>query len=42
MQCLEQAVYVAGMNEIDLNEIRRWSINEGYENKFNEFKRKLC
>ena len=41
MQCLEQAVRVAGGNKIDLDEIHRWAVKEGHEGKFNEFNRRL-
>ena len=36
LQCLEQAVLVAQANRIDLEEIERWSENEG---KLDEFRR---
>ena len=41
MQCLKQAVSVAGSNKIDLNEIHRWAVKEGHKGKFEVFKRKL-
>jgi len=34
IQCLEQAVMVSESQEIDIEEIRRWSKNEGEETKF--------
>jgi len=40
-QCLEQAILVSKNNVIDLNEIERWSINEGKENEFNKIKEKF-
>lgn len=36
-QCLEQALFVAIDNKIDLKEVERWSIKEGQEEKFNFF-----
>lgn len=36
-QCLSQAVLVARSNEINLAEIKRWSLKEGEEQKFTEF-----
>jgi len=36
LQCLEQAVLVAQVNRIDLEEIERWS---GGEEKLDEFRR---
>ena len=38
-QCLEQAVLVATDNEVDLDEIERWSSQEGKLNQFREFRR---
>jgi len=40
-QSLEQAMLVCRDNDIDLDEIEQWSINEGMKNKFNEIKIKL-
>jgi hypothetical protein len=36
-QCLEQAVMICQMNEVDMNEIKRWAKNEGRPEKFKEF-----
>ncbi|MFO7811470.1 MAG: hypothetical protein R6V21_00735 [Pelovirga sp.] len=36
-QCLEQALLVAGTSDVDLTEIERWSLKEGYEKKFHFF-----
>jgi len=33
-QCLEQALLVAYASDIDIDEIERWSLKEGYEKKF--------
>lgn len=40
-QALEQAVDVGHSNNIDLEDIRRWAINEGEENKFMLFAQRL-
>lgn len=40
-QCLEQAVLVAKMNDINLDEVERWSKKESEEEKFKEFLKKL-
>jgi len=40
-QSLEQAIMVCGDNDIDLEEVERWSIHEGMETKFDGIKRKL-
>jgi hypothetical protein len=40
-QSLTQAVLVAGENEIDLDEIKRWSQAEGSLNKFKEIRDQL-
>lgn len=37
-QSLEQAVLVARSNRVDLGEVRRWSIGEGMEAKFDEYR----
>ena len=34
---LEQALLVAIKNQIDMNNIKKWSINEGEEKKFEIF-----
>jgi len=36
-QCLEQAILVCKNNHIDLNEIERWSHNEGMSDKHKKF-----
>jgi len=41
LQCLEQAVLVAANNEVDLDEIERWSRHEGMLEKFSRIKGKL-
>ncbi len=38
---LEQALMVALANDIDIEDIRKWAINEGSEKKFNIFYQKL-
>lgn len=40
-QCLEQAVLVAKDNEVDLDEIERWSKHEGKLSQFREVKKLL-
>lgn len=40
-QSLEQAILVCRANDIDMDEIERWSISEGMESEFNEIKIKL-
>jgi hypothetical protein len=40
-QCLEQGVLVAKDNEIDLDEIERWSKQEGKLGEFLEIKKRL-
>jgi hypothetical protein len=40
-QCLEQAILVAANNDIDLSEVERWSIREGKENLFFQFRELL-
>jgi hypothetical protein len=37
LQCLEQAVMVSESQEINLEEIKRWSVKEGEEKKFDIF-----
>ena len=41
MECLRQAVLVAGYNSIDIQEIRRWSCVEGMHEKFDLIKDQL-
>jgi len=41
MQCFEQAILVAKFNEININEVKRWSVKEGEEEKYEIFQRKL-
>ncbi|NHZ86497.1 MAG: hypothetical protein GWP19_11555 [Planctomycetia bacterium] len=36
-QCLQQAIWVAQMNEFDLESVKMWSIKEGAEDKFLAF-----
>jgi hypothetical protein len=40
-QGLDQAVWVASQNEIDIEAVQNWSIHEGHLDKFEIFKRKL-
>jgi hypothetical protein len=40
-QALEQALLVATGQGVNISEIKRWSIQEGHEDKFEEFKRWL-
>lgn len=40
-QCLEQAVLVAQDNPIDINEIERWSTQEGMQEKFKQIVHKF-
>jgi hypothetical protein len=40
-QCLQQAVWVAQMKQIDLIEVERWSRQEGAAEKFVEFRAEL-
>jgi hypothetical protein len=40
-QALEQALLVASMQGVNIREIKRWSIQEGHEDKFEEFKKML-
>jgi hypothetical protein len=41
MQCLEQAVPVAADYEVDVDEIERWSGQEGMLEEFRKIKGKL-
>jgi hypothetical protein len=38
-QCLHQAVLVTEKNQVDLDEVERWSRNEGQNDKYRHFKR---
>lgn len=40
-QCLQQAVWVAQEREVDWDEIKRWSVQEGEEMKYDVFRRKF-
>lgn len=40
-QCLDQAIWVAQENNIDLDEIERWSANEGKRHLFQQIKKRL-
>jgi hypothetical protein len=40
-QCLDQAVMVAAVSEVDLKEIERWSRNEGMEDEFQRIRTML-
>jgi hypothetical protein len=37
-QCLEQAIMVAQANEVDIGEIKAWSVREGKLDEFDEFR----
>jgi len=41
MQCLEQAILVAADNEVDMDEIERWSEHEGMLTEFIKIKGRL-
>jgi len=41
MECLEQAVLVAGSKDVDLQEIERWSGVEGKREAFDAIKDRL-
>jgi hypothetical protein len=41
LQCMEQALLVAKYKDIDLDEVERWSIKEGEEEKFNLFLKRV-
>ena len=36
-QCLQQAIWIAQSNNVDLAEIERWSLNEGKEAEYKQF-----
>jgi hypothetical protein len=40
-QCLDQAILVAQENQIDLNEIQRWSKKEGKSDQFEQIRERL-
>ena len=40
-ECLEQAVLVARANEIDLAEVKRWSVAEGMAARYAQIKERL-
>jgi hypothetical protein len=40
-QCLDQAILVTKMNDINLDEVERWSKNEGEKDKFKKFLKEL-
>ena len=40
-QCLQQAIWVAQQNKVNLESVREWSINEGSEQKYLKFYKKL-
>ena len=40
-QCLEQAVMICQMNEVDMEEIRRWAKMEKQREKFQEFEKRF-
>jgi len=41
LQCLEQALLVAQYQDINLDEVKRWSLKEGESEKFQIFKTRL-
>jgi hypothetical protein len=41
LQCLEQAILVASMNDVDLEEVERWSEHEGMLEEFNRIRGRL-
>lgn len=41
LQGLDQALNICLESEVDYNEIKKWSIREGFENKFVDFENKL-
>ncbi|MGA8164803.1 MAG: hypothetical protein WB791_07250, partial [Waddliaceae bacterium] len=41
LQSLEQAILVAKQHDIDMANINQWSKDEGYAEKFEEFKKKI-
>jgi hypothetical protein len=41
LQCLEQAIIVASMNDVDLNEVERWSEHEGMLEEFHRIRGRL-
>lgn len=41
LQCLAQAILVAQANEVDLQELARWSRHEGKETEFRQFRQNL-
>jgi len=40
-QCLEQAILICQMNEVNMSEIRRWAKNENQPAKFKEFEKRI-
>ena len=40
-QCLEQALMICQMNEVDMDNIRRWATNEGRPDRFKEFELRM-
>jgi hypothetical protein len=42
LQCLDQAILVAQDNQVDINEVERWSKQEGELKKFSQIREKLC
>ena len=40
-QSLEQAILVARDHPVDLDEIQRWSVNEGFAEVFNSIRERL-
>lgn len=42
LQCLEQAILVAAGNDIDLQEVERWSVQEGMGEEFRKIRGRLA
>ena len=40
-QCLEQAVMVTKNQKVDIDEVKKWSINEGKQQEFMEYKNQV-
>jgi hypothetical protein len=41
LQCLEQAILVASLNDVDMDEVERWSEHEGMLEEFNRIRGRL-
>lgn len=40
-QALEQALMVSRAQKVNMREVRRWSVKEGFEEEFEVFKKRL-